>query len=72
MMMYQVLVERFADVEISLGGHNDHAVHAARQSNLQTGEVNTMSIKVVIILDTMSISKIGHVRQSLSNYFRNL
>ena len=37
--MYQVLVERFADVEISLGGHNDHAVHAARQSNLQTGEV---------------------------------
>ena len=47
MMMYQVLVERFADVEISLGGHNDHAVHAARQSNLQTGEVNTMSIKVV-------------------------
>ena len=49
MMMYQVLVERFADVEISLGGHNDHAVHAARQSNLQTGEVNTMSIKVVIL-----------------------
>ena len=35
---YQVLVERFADVEISLGGHNDHAVHAARQSNLQTGD----------------------------------
>ena len=36
MMMYQVLVERFADVEISLGGHNYHAVHAARQSNLKT------------------------------------
>ena len=49
MMMYQVLVERFADVEISLGGHNDHAVHAARQSNLKTGEVNTMSIKVFFL-----------------------